>query len=137
MTLRCGQCAYFMPVRLITLCVRRLQNEGDFFSLTGKLDGAWTGAVGHTAPQIPDEEHRKKKKRKSAGADSRCNSIPSPRQTHISVSRLSSRNSISAQYFTTAQNITIYVEDICMCLDGIQSMLESDALLIMQGNCNP
>jgi hypothetical protein len=52
-----------------------VQNEGDFFSLTGKLDGAWTGAVGHTAPQIPEEEHRKKKKRKSQPADLRY-SIP-------------------------------------------------------------
>lgn len=40
--------------------------------MTGKLDGAWTGAVGHTAPQIPDEEHRKKKKRKAEAADLRC-----------------------------------------------------------------
>ncbi len=55
-----------------------MQNEGDFFSLTGKLDGAWTGAVGHTAPQIPDEEHRKKKKRKADAAQLRWASLAMP-----------------------------------------------------------
>jgi hypothetical protein len=42
----------------------RVQNEGDFFSLTGKLEAPWTGAVGHVCPPS-QEEHRKKKKRKA------------------------------------------------------------------------
>ncbi|KAK9914793.1 hypothetical protein WJX75_000622 [Coccomyxa subellipsoidea] len=64
----------------VIFTVHTVQNEGDFFSLTGKLDGAWTGAVGHTAPQIPEEEHRKKKKRKSQPADLRAESSPQAQQ---------------------------------------------------------
>ncbi|CAL8468773.1 g8314 [Coccomyxa elongata] len=64
----------------VIFTVHTVQNEGDFFSLTGKLDGAWTGAVGHTAPQIPDEEHRKKKKRKAEAADLRAEARPHTQQ---------------------------------------------------------
>lgn len=64
----------------VIFTVHTVQNEGDFFSLTGKLDGAWTGAVGHTAPQVPDEEHRKKKKRKAEAADLRAEARPQTQQ---------------------------------------------------------
>ncbi|EIE22265.1 hypothetical protein COCSUDRAFT_66534 [Coccomyxa subellipsoidea C-169] len=64
----------------VIFTVHTVQNEGDFFSLTGKLDGAWTGAVGHTAPQIPDEEHRKKKKRKADAAQLRADATPQAQQ---------------------------------------------------------
>ena len=42
----------------------RVQNEGEFFSLTGRLDAPWTGSVGHVSA-ARTEEHRKKKKRKA------------------------------------------------------------------------
>ena len=46
------------------LVIRRVQNEGNFFSMTGRLEDLWTGAASHAGRH----EHRKKKKRRQAAA---------------------------------------------------------------------
>lgn len=43
----------------------RIQNEGSFFSLTGKLEEPWTGAASHAGAA---QEHRKEKKRRAEAA---------------------------------------------------------------------
>ena len=61
----------------------RVQNEGSFFSMTGKLEEAWTGAASHAESA---REHRKKKKRRAEpAADARCSSVASGSATLLAL----------------------------------------------------
>lgn len=73
-----------------------MQNEGDFFSLTGKLLSRSTGAKSYVGA-LPVEEHRKTKKRRMTE--------PPPRYIHVHGSKSCLCYKTGVPHITETQHI--------------------------------